>query len=155
MRRILVIHCPTERSTPGNSFGPIAINATTPITTSSLQPISNMSCLTPRPHGFNEIVDEVRRQPPNPICRPAESTVEHQKRPCTDCDQRNRADDHECAPPAAEHWALNSKGRPSLAAGAPPSVLGSAGGPQRRRRPADQLALRLSACGAAVLCAGW
>src|SRR5215470_2819603 len=52
MRRILVIHCPTERSTPGNSFGPIAINATTPITTSSLQPMSNMEYLTPSGAGL-------------------------------------------------------------------------------------------------------
>ena len=42
MRRILPIHWPTVRSTPGSSFGPIAISATTPMTTSSLQPMSNM-----------------------------------------------------------------------------------------------------------------
>jgi hypothetical protein len=42
MRRILPIHCPIERSTPGSSFGPIAISATMPMTTSSDQPMSNM-----------------------------------------------------------------------------------------------------------------
>src|SRR3954463_6729344 len=36
------IHCPTMRSTPGSSFGPMAIRATTPIRTSSLHPMSNM-----------------------------------------------------------------------------------------------------------------
>src|SRR5882757_11158312 len=40
--RALPIHCPTMRSTPGNSFGPMAISATTAMTTSSLHPISNM-----------------------------------------------------------------------------------------------------------------
>src|SRR4051794_6058084 len=40
--RALPIHCPTMRSTPGSSFGPMAIRATTPIRTSSLHPISNM-----------------------------------------------------------------------------------------------------------------
>ena len=40
--RALPIHCPTMRSTPGNSFGPMAISATTAMTTSSLHPMSNM-----------------------------------------------------------------------------------------------------------------
>src|SRR5207249_2926021 len=40
--RALPIHCPTMRSTPGSSFGPMAISATTAMTTSSLHPISNM-----------------------------------------------------------------------------------------------------------------
>ena len=40
--RALPIHCPTMRSTPGSSFGPMAISATTPMTTSSLHPMSNM-----------------------------------------------------------------------------------------------------------------
>src|SRR4051812_37900645 len=40
--RALPIHCPTMRSTPGSSFGPMAIRATTPIRTSSLPPMSNM-----------------------------------------------------------------------------------------------------------------
>src|SRR5882724_10623982 len=40
--RALPIHCPTMRSTPGNSFGPIAISATTAMTTNSLHPMSNM-----------------------------------------------------------------------------------------------------------------
>src|SRR5713226_202417 len=48
MRRILVVHWPTARRTPGNSLGPIAINATAPITNSSLQPTSNIALLTPR-----------------------------------------------------------------------------------------------------------
>src|SRR5262245_17361855 len=54
MRRILVIHWPTERSTPGSSFGPIAINATTAMTTSSLHPMSNMDTQlqgAPEPYG--------------------------------------------------------------------------------------------------------
>src|SRR5262249_3739607 len=40
--RALPIHWPTMRSTPGNSFGPMAISATTAMTTSSLHPMSNM-----------------------------------------------------------------------------------------------------------------
>src|SRR5947207_3721372 len=40
--RALPIHCPTMRSTPGSSFGPMAISATTAMTTSSLHPMSNM-----------------------------------------------------------------------------------------------------------------
>src|SRR5258705_13638348 len=40
--RALPIHCPTMRSTAGNSFGPMAISATTAMTTSSLHPMSNM-----------------------------------------------------------------------------------------------------------------
>src|SRR4051812_46054867 len=36
------------RSTPGSSFGPMAISATTAMTTSSLQPISNIVSQTPR-----------------------------------------------------------------------------------------------------------
>src|ERR1700716_2846168 len=40
--RALPIHCPTVRSTPGSSFGPMAISATTAMTTSSLHPMSNM-----------------------------------------------------------------------------------------------------------------
>ena len=43
MRRILPIHWPQVRRTPGSSFGPIAINATTPMTTSSPHPISNIA----------------------------------------------------------------------------------------------------------------
>src|SRR5262249_57397318 len=35
-------HCPTMRSAPGSSFGPMAISATTAMTTSSLHPMSNM-----------------------------------------------------------------------------------------------------------------
>src|SRR6266540_1585357 len=31
MRRSLFIHCPSVRSTPGSSFGPIAISATRPM----------------------------------------------------------------------------------------------------------------------------
>src|SRR5262249_9791086 len=48
MRRSLLIHCPSVRSTVGSSFGPIAINATTAMSSSSLQPISNMEASTPR-----------------------------------------------------------------------------------------------------------
>src|ERR1700752_4591848 len=40
--RALPIHWPTMRSTPGSSFGPMAISATTAMTTSSLHPMSNM-----------------------------------------------------------------------------------------------------------------
>src|SRR3984957_15567475 len=40
--RALPIHCPTMRSTPGNSFGPMAISATTAMTTNSLHPMSNI-----------------------------------------------------------------------------------------------------------------
>src|SRR5690349_11347009 len=47
MRRILPSDCPTMRSTPGNSFGPIAISATTPITTNSLHPMPNILKSTP------------------------------------------------------------------------------------------------------------
>ena len=45
MRRILPMYWPTVRSTAGSSFGPMAISATTAMTTSSLQPISNMASL--------------------------------------------------------------------------------------------------------------
>src|SRR6266516_3622813 len=48
MRRSLLIHCPSVRSTVGSSFGPIAISATTAMSSSSLQPISNMEASTPR-----------------------------------------------------------------------------------------------------------
>ena len=41
--RALPIHCPTMRSTPGSSFGPMAISATTAMTAISLHPISNMN----------------------------------------------------------------------------------------------------------------
>src|SRR6185437_13497989 len=40
--RALPIHCPTMRSTPGSSFGPMTISATTAMTAISLHPISNM-----------------------------------------------------------------------------------------------------------------
>ena len=42
MRRILVIHWPSVRSTAGSSFGPITMSATTPMMTSLPQLISNM-----------------------------------------------------------------------------------------------------------------
>src|SRR5215831_4581668 len=48
MRRSLLVHCPSVRSTVGSSFGPIAISATTAMSSSSLQPISNMEASTPR-----------------------------------------------------------------------------------------------------------
>src|SRR5580704_7258499 len=48
MRRILLIHCPSVRRTPGSSFGPMKISATTPIRRSSLQLKSNMEMPTPR-----------------------------------------------------------------------------------------------------------
>src|ERR1043166_6902632 len=51
MRRTLDIHCPSVRSAPGNSFGPMAISATMPIRSSSLQPISNMMTPTIAPLG--------------------------------------------------------------------------------------------------------
>src|SRR4051794_37084485 len=47
MRRILVIHCPSVRSAPGSSFGPITTSATTPMRSNSPQPMSNMG-QTPR-----------------------------------------------------------------------------------------------------------
>src|SRR3569623_3298706 len=43
MRRALPAHCPIMRNTPGSSFGPMAISATTPMTSSSLHPLSNMN----------------------------------------------------------------------------------------------------------------
>src|SRR5215208_5919988 len=43
MVRAVRIHGPTVRRTPGSSFGPMAISATTAMTTSSLHPISNMN----------------------------------------------------------------------------------------------------------------
>src|SRR5260370_13375490 len=48
MRRILAIHCPSVRRTPGSSFGPMKMRATMPITTSSAQLKSNMEMPTPR-----------------------------------------------------------------------------------------------------------
>ncbi len=54
--RALPIHCPTMRSTPGSSFGPMAISATTAMTTSSLHPMSNMNSSA-----------HARRPRPNPI----------------------------------------------------------------------------------------
>src|SRR5215831_12521766 len=48
MRRSLLVHCPSVRSTVGSSFGPIAMSATTAMSSSSLQPISNMEASTPR-----------------------------------------------------------------------------------------------------------
>jgi len=54
--RALPIHCPTMRSTPGSSFGPMAISATTAMTAISLHPISNMNfsahARRPRPAPF-------------------------------------------------------------------------------------------------------
>src|SRR5256885_15070944 len=48
MRRILLIHCPTVRSTVGSSFGPITMSATTPMMTSLPQLMSNIGLSTPR-----------------------------------------------------------------------------------------------------------
>jgi len=42
MRRAFAVMAPTARKALGKSFGPIAINATAPMTTISLQAISNM-----------------------------------------------------------------------------------------------------------------
>src|SRR5437660_2875991 len=42
MRRILVIHCPSVRSTAGSSFGPMKMSATTPMMTSLPQLMSNI-----------------------------------------------------------------------------------------------------------------
>src|SRR5580704_10347449 len=47
MPRTLRVYWPSVRNTPGSSFGPITISATTPINRNSLQLISNMK--TPRP----------------------------------------------------------------------------------------------------------
>ena len=52
MRRILPMYWPTVRSTAGSSFGPMAISATTPMTTSSLQPMSNMRQVRDRLFGI-------------------------------------------------------------------------------------------------------
>src|SRR5580704_16905697 len=50
MPRTLRVYCPSVRNTPGSSFGPITISATTPISRNSLQLMSNMKTLrTPRP----------------------------------------------------------------------------------------------------------
>src|SRR5215472_9493802 len=56
MRRSLLIHWPSVRSTVGSSFGPIAISATTAMSSSSLQPISNMEA-------FNSERRAMRRRP--------------------------------------------------------------------------------------------
>ena len=48
MRRILVVQWPIARRTPGSSFGPITMSATTPMTTNSLQPMSNIAPQTPK-----------------------------------------------------------------------------------------------------------
>src|SRR6267143_2046679 len=53
MRRILVVHCPIARSTPGSSFGPMTISATTPTMTSS-------------PHAMSYIAFPLRT-PPLPL----------------------------------------------------------------------------------------
>jgi hypothetical protein len=42
MLRIFAMYWPSVRYTVGSSFGPIAISATMPTTTSSPQPMSNM-----------------------------------------------------------------------------------------------------------------
>src|SRR5580692_6813441 len=50
MLRTLRVYWPSVRNTPGSSFGPITISATTPISRNSLQLMSNMKTLrTPRP----------------------------------------------------------------------------------------------------------
>src|SRR5579862_2289674 len=50
MPRTLRVYWPSVRNTPGSSFGPITISATTPISRNSLQLMSNMKTLrTPRP----------------------------------------------------------------------------------------------------------
>src|SRR3954451_7701476 len=75
IRRALPIHCPTMRRTPGSSLGPIAISATTPMTSSSLHPISNMkksayasAPLVPPCPGLSEQVPSLReRAPPAPF----------------------------------------------------------------------------------------
>src|SRR5262249_18680076 len=43
MRRIFATHCPSVRSAPGNSFGPITISATMPIRINLPQPMSNIA----------------------------------------------------------------------------------------------------------------
>src|ERR1044072_4760306 len=48
MRRILVIHWPTWRSTAGSSFGPMTRSATTPMMTSLPHEMSNMGFPTIR-----------------------------------------------------------------------------------------------------------
>src|SRR5215510_134888 len=51
MRRSLAIHCPSVRNAPGSSFGPMAISATVPMSSSSPQPMSNMEASLRRAHG--------------------------------------------------------------------------------------------------------
>src|SRR3984893_9817714 len=47
MLRTRRVHCPSVRRTPGSSFGPITISATTPISRNSVQEISNMETSRP------------------------------------------------------------------------------------------------------------
>src|SRR5580698_5355726 len=47
MPRTLRVYWPSVRNTPGSSFGPITISATTPMSRNSVQLMSNME--TPRP----------------------------------------------------------------------------------------------------------
>src|SRR5580704_8688616 len=47
MPRTLRVYWPSVRNTPGSSFGPITISATTPISRNSLQLMSNMKTLRP------------------------------------------------------------------------------------------------------------
>src|SRR5436190_7586338 len=71
MRRIFVIHCPSVRNAPGNSFGPIAISATMPMSRSSPQPMSNMS-VAPRRAGSHAGAREV---PPGAVVGSANLAV--------------------------------------------------------------------------------
>src|SRR3569623_243041 len=45
-------HCPLMRNTPGSSFVPMESSATTPMTTSSLHPMSNMKHSASRERRF-------------------------------------------------------------------------------------------------------
>ncbi len=47
MPRILRVYWPSVRMTPGSSFGPITISATTPMSRNSVQLMSNMETLRP------------------------------------------------------------------------------------------------------------
>ncbi len=65
--RTLPVHCPTMRSTPGSSFGPMAISATTPMRRNSLHPMSNMKTSAAR--------SAHRRDSPIKICRSAAASA--------------------------------------------------------------------------------
>src|SRR5580658_1903546 len=65
MLRTLRVYWPSVRRTDGNSFGPMTISATTPISRNSVQEISNMETLRPaRPSDPRQPPAECRRDEP-------------------------------------------------------------------------------------------